>query len=423
MSKRPAEHRFSKAFAEDLKKRFGKLEGINYKRGAVEYASKLDASNRYHLYTKPFYNLANKISRWSGDGLDEDTQRHFCDFASMAYTLALPAGARILDVGCGSGWLCEYFARLGYAMTGIDLSPELIAIAQERVRKVPYGLDHQSQLNCRFLVHDIESAPLSESFDAIICYDALHHFENEHAVLANLNAMLDYGGQLFVMEGEKPSEESATGEELRHVMQQYETLESPFDREYLLELMHSHGFAVVGDYTSVRGFVDRENFAGNTVHSIEPATFNYLLCKNISRNGGPAEVADSRHPDLLRAEFSLQEDWPTRVLAASNIEAPIQVTNTGNTLWLVSSAPLSGRVRVGLKILNASDQTIAEIHGTPPLQRALAPGEKVLLRLNCRAPDVAGNYTLKVDLVNQNICWFEQRGSKPLLLSFEVIDS
>lgn len=404
-----------------MEPRFKKIPKLDYKRGAIEYASKLDASNRHHLYTKPFYNLANKISRWSGDGLDEDTQRHFCDFADMAYTLALPAGARILDVGCGSGWLSEYFARLGYLMTGIDLSQDLIAIARERLSKVPYGIDHKTDLNCLFLVHDIETAPLAERFDAILCYDALHHFENEHAVLANLSSMLDYGGQLFVMEGEKPADESVTGEELRSVMHQYETLESPFARDYLLELLCSHGFAVVGDYTSVRGFVDRENLVANSVQFIEPAAFNYLLCKKISPDGRPVRMADSRHPDLLRAEFSLQEDWPTTVPAGSSIEGPIEVANTGNTLWLVSAAPLSGRVRFGLKILNASGETIEEFHGAPPLRHAQAPGEKALLRVICRAPEVPGNYTLKVDLVNQNICWFEQQGSKPLLLPFEVV--
>jgi len=420
MSKPLLENGFLGGELEDANSRLSKVEGIDYKRGAIEYPARLAPSDRHHLLTKPFYNLANKVSRWTGEGLDEDTHRHFCDFANMAYMLALPAGSRILDVGCGSGWLCEYFSRLGYRMTGIDLSPELIAIARDRLSKVPYGVDHQTGLDCRFMVHDIESAPLDERFDAILCYDSLHHFEDEQAVLANLSAMIDYGGQLFVMEGEKPPERSDTAEELRSVMRQYETLESPFARNYLLQLLQSHGFAIVGDYASAGGLVDRENFAGNTVQFVERPAFSYLLCKKISQPGGPALMPDSRAPSLLQAKLSLRGDWAKQVPACSGIEASIAVENTGDTLWLVSRAPLTGRVRVGLKILGSSGETCAEFHGDPPLQHALAPGEKMSLVVKFKVPEVPGPYTLKIDLVNQNICWFEEHGSQPLILPFVV---
>jgi len=400
--------------------RLSKVEGIDYKRGAIEYPARLAPSDRHHLLTKPFYNLANKISRWSGDGLDEDTQRHFTDFANMAYALALPSGARILDVGCGSGWLCEYFARLGYEMMGIDLSPDMIAIARERVNKVSYGADHETELRCRFLVHNIETAPLSQRFDAILCYDALHHFEDENAVLANISTMMAPGGQLFVMEGEKPPEGSEMAAELRSVMRQYETLESPFEGEYLRELLQLHGFAIVGDYVAFRGLVDRESVVGNTVQFMEPAAVSYLLCRKIAESGEPATLPDTRNPGRLRADLSLRDNWARNVVAGSRIETCIEVKNAGDTLWLVSRAPLTGRVKVGLKILNSSGETIAESHGVPPLQRALAPGERIALLVNIRAPEAPGQYTLKIDLVNQNICWFEEHGSQPLILPFDV---
>jgi hypothetical protein len=61
-----------------------------------------------------------------------------------------------------------------------------------------------------------------------------------------------------------------------------------------------------------------------------------------------------------------------------------------------------------------------EIHGLPPLSRAVAPGEKASLRLRWHAPDAAGFYTLKLDLVDQDICWFEQQGAEILSLPFQV---
>ena len=213
--------------------RLPKIEGIDYKRAALDYPHKLDAERSYYLRTKPFYNLANKPDKHLGDGMDAETHRHFTDFANMAKALALPAGARILDVGCGSGWLSEYFARLGYEVTGIDISDELIAMARERVARVPYNVDHETLMRCRFITHDVETAPLPEKFDAVICYDSLHHFENERAVFRHLSAMLDLGGLLFILEGHKPSAGSETEDELQGVMRQYGTLESPFSTDYL----------------------------------------------------------------------------------------------------------------------------------------------------------------------------------------------
>lgn len=421
--------------------RFKKIEGLDYKRGAIEYPNRLDPSDRHHLLTKPFYDLARKHDRWPGEGLDGDTHRHFCDFANLAVALALSPGARILDVGCGSGWLCEYFARFGYQVTGIDISPELIAMADERLSKVPYGSDHEKSLQYRFLVHDVEAAALAETFDAVICYDSLHHFEDEHAVLKHLAAMLTYGGQLFLLEGERPPEGSATEAELRSVMQEYETLESPFSREYLLQLLKENGFAVVGDYLSVNGLFDRENLQGDRLLLNDPPSFNYLLCKKVALPGGT--VPDSRAPGLLRAKLTRQNDAspslgprPSRPLTAIELNSPdqshlrlaasevisipIEIENTGDTLWLVSRSAPKGTVRLGVKVLNENDQVIDEVHGSPPLPRALAPGEKVLLTLAHRAPSSPGRYRLKVDLLDQDICWFEQHGSETLEWSFEV---
>ncbi len=398
--------------------RFRKIDGLDYKRGAIEYPNKLEPSDRHHLLTKPFYNLAHKHERWSGEGLDSDTHRHFCDFANMAVALALPPRARILDVGCGSGWLCEYFARFGYDVTGIDISPDLIEMAGERLSNVPYGADQENSLRYRFLVHDIELGPLDETFDAVICYDALHHFEDERAVLRNVAAMLPYGGQLFVLEGERPPEGSGTEEELRNAMRQYETLESPFSRDYLLSLLRDNGLAVVGDYVSVNELFDRQLLEGDRVRLTEPPAFNYLLCKKVSSKDG--SILDSRNPGVLRARIILREEFNSIVTPGANIQLPIEIANTGDTVWLVSRSAPRGTVRLGVKILNQHNEVIDEAHGAPPLPRAVAPGEKVNVTVNHSAPQKPGRYTLKIDLVCQDISWFEEKGSEPLVLPFEI---
>lgn len=58
------------------------------------------------------------------------------DPTTRAFALALascmPAGAEMLDVGCGAGQCSALFASLGFVVTGVDISPVMLARARER---------------------------------------------------------------------------------------------------------------------------------------------------------------------------------------------------------------------------------------------------------------------------------------------------
>lgn len=401
--------------------RLPKLEGIDYKRAALEYPRRLDAERSHYLRTKPFYNLANKPDKHLGDGMDSETHRHFTDFANMASVLALPAGAKILDVGCGSGWLSEYFARLGYDVTGIDISDELIEMARDRVARVPYDVDHETSLRCRFLTQDIETASLAEKFDAVVCYDSLHHFEDERRVFRHLSAMLDVGGLLFILEGHKPSAGSATEDELTDVMREYGTLESPFSTDYLRALLDEHGLAVVGDYVSVNGLFERETLEDNRLPLHSLATdYHYLTCVKVAADAPASSVPDSRAPLVLRAEFSLRSSPPRQIGPGARLEIPLTVRNAGDTLWLTGQRVRAGVVMPGVRVIDERGEIVSELHGHPLLPRAVAPGQTIALEVQLNAPAQPGKYTVKIDLVDQHVCWFAERGSQPLVVNFEV---
>ena len=401
--------------------RLRKLEGVDYKRAAIEYVTKLDAERRHYLFTKPFYNLANKPPKHAGEGMDAETFRHFCDFANIAVALALPPGSRILDVGCGSGWLSEYFARLGYIVHGIDISPELIEMARARVARVSYDVDHETELQCTFAVHDIESAVLDEQFDGVVCYDSLHHFENERTVIRHLAAVTRYAGSLFILEGDRPPEGSATEAELLDVMHRYETLESPFSREYLRSLLDENGFAVVGDYVSVNGLFPRALVEGDRVR-VEPPEVNYLLCKKVLSEAGRAAstVPDSRRPGDLRVQFEMLSPVPNKIGPGERLSFPVRIENTGDTLWLTETVS-AGIVMPAVRVFDQAGDLVTEFHGEPMLPHPIAPGESVKIKIEYRAPQRAGSYKLKLDLVDQQVCWFEERGSQPLVIDFAVV--
>lgn len=399
-----------------------KVEGIDYKQAAREYLGRLSAERFHHLRTKPFYNLANKPAKYRNEGMDEDSHRHFCDFANMAVTLALPAGSRVLEVGCGSGWLCEYFARLGYDVKGIDISPDLIQMSRERVEGVPYGVDHETPLQCAFEVHDIEASALNEKFDAIICYDSLHHFEDEHAVMRHLAQMLDVGGVLFILEGERPPSGSESETELVDVMKEFGTLESPFNYSHLRRLLDENGFAVIGDYASINGLFDRTSIVNDQLPLTDVAlNYHYLSCKKVAEAKSASTVPDSVTPGLLRAKFVADSVGPIRLLPGENFELKVVITNEGDTLWIAGRQSRMGVVMPAVKVIDDQGSIVSEVHGQPPLPRPVAPGETIKLTIEHAAPILEGKYQLKIDLVDQHICWFETVGSSPLIVELEVM--
>jgi len=396
-----------------------KLAGIDYKKAAIDYPSKLTPERLHHLRTKPFYNLANKLPKFRGNGMDVETHRHFCDFANMAVALDLPAGARILDAACGSGWLSEYFARLGYDVTGIDISPDLIEISRGRIGALPPTIDHETPIRCRFLVHDIERGPLPEKFDAIVCYDAMHHLEDARSAIRHLAAMLPIGGVFFVLEGNRPVFGSTGEAELIEVMRNFGTLESPFDRDHLGELLNDAGLAIAGDYVSVNGLFDRESVEDQRLR-IEIPSINYLLCKKVADDAPASSVPDSRAPGILRADLTLQSTWPAHFRPGEMFRAYLLVRNTGDTLWLGGKLLRHGAVTLGVKILDEAGAVRDEFHGEPALPRAVAPNESCAVTIERACPAAPGRYLLKIDLIDQHICWFEERGSRPLTLPLVV---
>jgi len=99
-------------------------------------------------------------------------------------------GRRVLDAGCGEGYLARWLAARGAHVTGIDLSARLIALA--RARDPGGSIDYQ--------VADL-SQPLpdaAERFDAAASYLVLNDVRDFRGFAATLAASLAPGGRLVL---------------------------------------------------------------------------------------------------------------------------------------------------------------------------------------------------------------------------------
>ena len=91
---------------------------------------------------------------------------------------AVPQG-RVLDVGCGTGFLLERLAERGFSGTGIDLSPESVEHARRRLGEIGASERLDAQVGSAY-------EPPAGPYDLIALTDVLEHLESPRACLAAL---------------------------------------------------------------------------------------------------------------------------------------------------------------------------------------------------------------------------------------------
>lgn len=105
-------------------------------------------------------------------------------------------GKRVLDVGCGGGKNSVILALLGARVTGLDISPRSIALAEKRA-----ALNGVAD-RVSFICGPVERANFPpRSFDVIWCDGFLHHVRDDlAAVLASLNEWCAPNGVIMMSE-------------------------------------------------------------------------------------------------------------------------------------------------------------------------------------------------------------------------------
>jgi SAM-dependent methyltransferase len=116
----------------------------------------------------------------------------FADRVAADVAAVAPAGARVLEVGCGPGHLSIRLARRGFEVTGLDLDPAMIARAQVNADRLGDG----DQRRPSFLVGDVAALGFpDESWDLVVSTLSMHHWEDPAAGLAEIGRVLRPGAR------------------------------------------------------------------------------------------------------------------------------------------------------------------------------------------------------------------------------------
>lgn len=111
----------------------------------------------------------------------------------MVEEMKLPQGSRILDLGCGAGFLSFDLAKRGYCGVGLDAAPAMIQRC-----KVQAAAQDASRL-WHYQVGDVELLPFrDESFDAAICAGVIEYLPGDENVLREVARVLKPGGRFII---------------------------------------------------------------------------------------------------------------------------------------------------------------------------------------------------------------------------------
>lgn len=223
-------------FLEEINKHLPR--GVDWKLGAIEYLRSLIKSEGSH---NELYHL---IKPFLGGPDFSPFFLEMYGFLNMLDQVKLPMKSKVLDVACGPGWTSHFLAKLGYQVYGVDISEELIEIAKKRISCEPFQVYEGIPLSAEFKVIDLEenSLDIDTMFDAAFFESALHHFYNPIKIIENISNNLKLDGIICSWEAAAPSVGSEPFNKNMALMEKYRTLERPYTRQQVINLLKSCTF-------------------------------------------------------------------------------------------------------------------------------------------------------------------------------------
>lgn len=312
----------------------------------------------------------------------------------------LPAdltGKSVLDVGCNAGFYSIEAKRRGAArVLGVDAQRHHVRQALFVRRLLDLEIEYK-----RMSVYDLNRKSVGQ-FDVTLALGLIYHCK--HLVLA-LERLFEVTTQLLLIET-----------------------------------------AMLPDNKTPESFIDPAGGPGTMLHPLvyaenlperKETTFNWFLpglraLEALLKNVGfsEVEVFDLKHDraillcrktrsdssgrvlSQLGAKITLQEA-PESCSPGSEFVVRVRVENSGAAPWLTETAGGErGIVRLGAHLLDDRGEEVFWDYGRATLARELGPDESDLLAIKLVAPATAGSYIVELDMVLEDITWFEDLGTQ-----------
>lgn len=339
--------------------------------------------------------------------------RWLFDLSTLLLLLDCRPGDRVLDLGAGSGFSSEMLARFGYDVVALD--PDLVALGNNRRRATIDAGRIAGSVQVTAGV--AQGLPFADAtFDGVFCMNAMHHVADLPAAMIDLARVLKPGGRVVLSE---PGLAHLDAAHTQRARTEHGEDDLAFDVLAFLQLAREHGFAdamlTATLHPPLRLLplqeVELYRAGQHPRPHMTPAGVIDELHRHhpyamLVRAGAKAKT--SRYPGVLAGTIET-DPLPASVPAGGRFTVSARAVNTGDTHWLSRRLSRGGYVTFGCKFTDAaSGRLITDMPGRTLLPTDVPPGGRVSATLHVEVPASLppGDYVVKVDLVDEFICWF-----------------
>jgi 2-polyprenyl-3-methyl-5-hydroxy-6-metoxy-1,4-benzoquinol methylase len=322
-------------------------------------------------------------------------------------------GHRVLDFGCGTGWLSQIIANMRCDAVGLDVSASAIDIAENWRQSHPM----RDQLQLTYKEFDGRNIPFDDvSFDRVICFDSFHHVSDQNFLITEFGRILKPGGIALFHE---PGPTHASSPQSQLEMKNFMVIEGDivierlwsiasacgFDDAKLIVLAQQPTILSIADFNAALADAKPEDF----YHNLGKTTIRQFVDKRIfllKKSG--SEIVDSRSRLACRGAIEAMEIAFDR--DKREVRARLRLENTGRGAWLPSGAAL-GSVNVGVRLLHPDGSLLDGNYSRHQvIDRTVDTGDAVIVEIVFHMRYRLDDFIVEFDLVAELVTWFSELG-------------
>lgn len=380
----------------DVKKLIASADVVSHLRRADEYFQGMSLANGE--FRKPF--------------MGSEAVQLVPFLGVMLSNLQFYSGIRIMDFGCGTGWLAQSLALMGAEVIAVDASASALRLAEQNT------LSRYPELKGKIRYSEFDGKRIdinNGELDRVVCMDSFHHVPNPDEILTEFGRVLSDDGRAVFSE---PGESHSRSAESQHAMRTFGVIENDIVLTDIWRMARKAGFEQlrVAAYVSPP-LLSLEEFDSLSSPGTAEATMKKLYDEGYSSVGAGGrqfvltkkkqQARDSRFRQGLACHLSASVNR-----AGAELRLDVVAKNTGTTIWR-ESGDAAGSVNAGLITRTSRGSWDYEFRRHHFLSKQVHPGEEVAFSMVVLESEL-GDRELYIDLVAEQVIWFGQNGNSPV---------